>query len=70
MESNDNDGDDGASDGVPSSRPWVLSWVANQKLRLSPALGEEYIMRGELMVSGGGADDVDGTGDDIDGTGG
>jgi acyl-CoA thioesterase FadM len=32
-----------------TSRKWILSAIHNQKFRSSPALGEEYIIRGKLV---------------------
>ncbi|KAL7547334.1 hypothetical protein ACHAWF_010651 [Thalassiosira exigua] len=56
------DGGASSASGAPSSGypsgGWVLSRVTDQKFRSSPALGEEYVVRGELMTGGGG-DDAD-----------
>jgi acyl-CoA thioesterase FadM len=38
-----------AEESTFANRKWVLSSIYNQKFRSSPALGEEYIVRGELV---------------------
>lgn len=48
-EKEDNDADD--SFGATAGR-WILSYITNQKFRSSPVLGEEFVIRGELINNG------------------
>jgi len=48
-EPDDDDEAPSRRDEVRASNRWVLSHISDQKFRSSPALGEEYVVRGELV---------------------